>query len=47
MRHAAGLPTRGQRTKAHFRKNRPKGAGIKKKGGEKKQIPYQGGQNKK
>ncbi len=37
VRHAAGLPTRGQRTKAHFRKNKSKGAGIKKKGGEKKQ----------
>ena len=35
MRHAAGLPTRGQRTKSHFRKNRPKGAGIRSK--EKKQ----------
>ncbi len=32
MRHAAGLPTRGQRTKSHFRKNRPKGAGIRSKG---------------
>ncbi len=30
-RHVAGLPVRGQRTKAHFRKNRSKGAGIKKK----------------
>ncbi len=29
-RHAAGLPTRGQRTRAHFRKNRSRGAGIKK-----------------
>ena len=32
IRHAAGQPVRGQRTKAHFRKNRPKGAGIKSKG---------------
>ena len=40
MRHAAGLPTRGQRTKGHFRKNKPKGAGIRKKGGEKKQLPF-------
>jgi len=31
IRHAAGLPLRGQRTKAHFRKNRNKGSGIKKK----------------
>ena len=31
LRHLSGLPTRGQRTKANFRKNRRKGAGIKKK----------------
>ena len=31
IRHAAGQPVRGQRTKAHFRKNKPKGAGIKSK----------------
>lgn len=31
-RHIAGLPVRGQRTKSHFRKNRAKGSGIKKKG---------------
>jgi small subunit ribosomal protein S13 len=30
-RHTSGLPMRGQRTKAHFRKNRKKGSGIKKK----------------
>jgi len=30
-RHMAGLPTRGQRTKSHFRKNKSKGVGIKKK----------------
>lgn len=30
-RHAAGLTVRGQRTRAHFRKNRSRGAGIKKK----------------
>jgi small subunit ribosomal protein S13 len=30
-RHTAGLPTRGQRTRSNFRKNRAKGAGIKKK----------------
>jgi len=32
IRHSAGLPVRGQRTKSNFRKNRRKGAGIKKKG---------------
>ena len=31
FRHALGLPLRGQRTKSNFRKNRRKGAGIKKK----------------
>jgi len=31
VRHTVGLPLRGQRTKAHFRTNRRKGAGIKKK----------------
>jgi len=31
LRHSAKLPLRGQRTKSHFRKNRAKGAGIKKK----------------
>ncbi len=30
-RHALGLPLRGQRTKSHFRKNKKKGVGIKKK----------------
>jgi small subunit ribosomal protein S13 len=30
-RHALGLPARGQRTKSHFRKNKKKGVGIKKK----------------
>ncbi len=30
-RHIAGLPVRGQRTKSHFRKNKRKGVGIKKK----------------
>ena len=32
LRHALGQPTRGQRTKAHFRDNRKKGVGVKKKG---------------
>lgn len=31
IRHGSGLPVRGQRTRSHFRKNRRKGAGIKKK----------------
>ncbi len=31
LRHTLGLPMRGQRTKANFRKNRRKGAGIQKK----------------
>ena len=30
-RHIARLPVRGQRTKGHFRRNRAKGVGIKKK----------------
>ncbi len=32
VRHAAGLPVRGQRTKSHFRKNKTKSMGIKKHG---------------
>ena len=31
LRHNLGLPVRGQRTRSHFRKNRRKGTGIKKK----------------
>jgi len=31
IRHSAGLPTKGQRTRSNFRKNRAKGAGIRKK----------------
>jgi len=31
IRHGAGLPVRGQKTKSHFRKNRAKSTGIKKK----------------
>lgn len=31
LRHMAGLPSRGQRTKSNFRRNRAKGSGIKKK----------------
>ncbi len=37
LRHLVGLPTRGQRTKSHFRPNRRKGSGIKKKEGVVKQ----------
>ncbi|HTY44360.1 MAG TPA: 30S ribosomal protein S13 [Patescibacteria group bacterium] len=32
IRHTLGLPLRGQRTKANFRRNRNRGVGIKKKG---------------
>jgi small subunit ribosomal protein S13 len=32
LRHALGLPLRGQRTRSHFRKNRRRGSGIQKKG---------------
>ena len=32
IRHSAGQPVRGQRTKSHFRKNKTKSGGIKKKG---------------
>ena len=35
LRHTAGLPSRGQRTKAHFRSNRKRGSGIKSKSKEK------------
>lgn len=31
IRHMTGQPSRGQRTKSHFRKNKGKGVGIKKK----------------
>lgn len=31
LRHSVGLPLRGQRTRSHFRKNRARGVGIKKK----------------
>ena len=31
FRHTLGLPSRGQRTKGNFRKNKKKGVGIKKK----------------
>lgn len=31
LRHASNLPLRGQRTKSHFRGNRTRGVGIKKK----------------
>jgi len=35
IRHSAGLPLRGQRTRSNFRKNRAKGSGIKKKSNKK------------
>lgn len=35
-RHMSGLPSRGQRTRSNFRKNRSRGVGIKKKSGKKK-----------
>lgn len=31
LRHSVGLPVRGQRTRGHFRRNRKKSSGIKKK----------------
>ncbi len=31
LRHVLGLPSRGQKTRSNFRKNRGKGVGIKKK----------------
>jgi len=34
IRHSAGLPLRGQRTRSNFRRNRAKGSGIKKKSGK-------------
>ena len=34
VRHSAGQPVRGQRTKSHFRKNKAKSGGIKKRGQE-------------
>ena len=48
IRHAAGLPVRGQRTKSHFRKNKTKSMGVKKKGkpSEQKESPQMGGAKK-
>lgn len=42
-RHAMGLPTRGQRTRGHFRKNKRKGVGIKKKAAKREASPQTGG----
>ncbi len=39
MRHAFGLPVRGQRTKSNFRKNKGKVTGVKKKAGVKSGRP--------
>lgn len=44
LRHATGQPTRGQRTRSHFRVNRKKGVGMKVK--VKPAMPT-GGENKK
>ena len=35
MRHAFGLPVRGQRTRSNFRKNKGKVTGVKRKAGKK------------
>jgi len=44
IRHILGLPLRGQRTRSHFRKNRKKGSGIKKKIAKKEgEAPQMGG----
>jgi len=41
LRHMAGQPVRGQRTKSHFRTNRPRGGGIKKKGEKKEKTGFE------
>tara|TARA_Y100000034_G_scaffold20729_1_gene23754 strand:- start:646 stop:1146 length:501 start_codon:yes stop_codon:yes gene_type:complete len=41
-RHMSNLPVRGQRTRSNFRRNRRRGAGIKKKQKEHRPV-YQGG----
>lgn len=46
LRHTAKLPVRGQRTKAHFRTNRKKGSGIKKKNKEVAKAVHYGGAKK-
>jgi len=43
LRHLLGLPSRGQRTKGNFRKNRRKGAGIAKKGTKVEKKPFMKG----
>jgi len=45
-RHATGLPLRGQRTKSHFRKNKKKSVGIKKKTVVKKETSQYEGKKK-
>lgn len=42
IRHGLGLPLRGQRTRSHFRKNRKKGSGIKKKTAKREAAPNEG-----
>lgn len=41
-RHAMGLPVRGQRTRGHFRKNKSRGVGIKKKTKKEVKEPIRG-----
>lgn len=47
IRHVAGLPVRGQRTRSHFRKNKKKGSGIKKKVVKREAPPQYTGKGKK
>lgn len=42
IRHTLGLPMRGQRTRSHFRKNKRKGSGIKKKTVKREAPQYEG-----
>lgn len=42
IRHLLGLPSRGQRTRSHFRKNKRKGSGIKKKTVKREAPQYEG-----
>jgi small subunit ribosomal protein S13 len=42
LRHAVGLPVRGQRTRSHFRKNKKRGSGIKRKVVKREAPKYEG-----
>jgi small subunit ribosomal protein S13 len=42
IRHGLGLPLRGQRTRSHFRKNKKKSVGIKKKTAKREPAQYEG-----